>query len=272
MKVVILGTGHGTATQCYNTCFAIEENNKYFLVDAGGGNGILKQLQDTNIDVKDIESMFISHTHTDHIMGAIWVIRFVGRQYLISDYQKEFYIYGNNEVINAIYQMCKVVLPPKFVDLIGDKIKLMEVDTGYETQVLNYKIEFFDVDANKVKQTGFNLYLTENNKEDNKFTFIGDEYCKPTIEKYVENSKWFFADAFMAGKEAEEYNPIKRHSHSTVKFVAELCERLNVQNVIMAHTIDTNLENRKKEFTEDAKLYFNGNVFVPDDLEIIEIK
>ena len=28
----------------------------------------------------------------------------------------------------------------------------------------------------------------------------------------------------MAGEEAEIYNPIKRHAHSTVKFVAELCE------------------------------------------------
>ena len=104
-----------------------------------------------------------------------------------------------------------------------------------------------------------------------KFTFIGDETCQKTTEKYVKDSKWLFADAYMAGKEAEKYNPIKKHSHSTVKFVAELCERLNVKNVIMSHTIDTDLGNRRVTFTEDAVKYYSGNVFVPDDLENIEI-
>ena len=267
MKITMLGTGHGTAINCYNTCFTLDNNNEYFLVDAGGGNGILKQLADSNIDVKKIKNMFISHTHTDHIMGAIWIIRFIGRKYLVEDYDDTFFIYGNNEVIHAIRQICEVVLPKKFTNLLDDKIKLVEVDTGYSTEILNMKVDFFDINATKVKQTGFSIWL--NDKE--KFTFIGDEVCKESTEKYVKDSKWLFADAYMAGKEAEEYNPIKRHSHSTVKFVAELCERLNVENVIMSHTIDTDLEKRRATFTEDAMKYYHGNVFVPDDLECIII-
>lgn len=58
-----------------------------FLVDAGGGNGILKQLEDSNIKPADIVAMFISHTHTDHIMGAVWIIRVIGRKYLVEDYK-----------------------------------------------------------------------------------------------------------------------------------------------------------------------------------------
>ena len=44
MKLHILGTGNGGALDCYNTCFSIENNNEYLLVDGGGGNQILKQL------------------------------------------------------------------------------------------------------------------------------------------------------------------------------------------------------------------------------------
>lgn len=268
MKITILGTGHGTAINCYNTCYTLENNDEYFLVDAGGGNGILKQLSDTNIEIEKIKAMFISHTHTDHIMGAVWIIRLVGRKYLVEDYNNPFYIYGNNEVIKAIRQMCEAVLPSKFNELIGNQIKLNEVDTNSEVEIIGKKVLFFDINARKVKQTGFSMFL---NKED-KFTFIGDEVCNENTEKYVKDSKWLFADAYMAGEEAEIYNPIKRHAHSTVKFVAELCERLNVENVIMSHTIDTDLTNRKQVFTKDAKKYFNGNVFVPNDLEILEIK
>ena len=109
MKITMLGTGHATVTKCYNTCFTISENGKHFLVDAGGGNGILKQLEDANINTSDITSMFISHTHTDHIMGAVWIIRVIGRKYLVEDYETPFNIYGNNEVIDAIRKMCEAV-------------------------------------------------------------------------------------------------------------------------------------------------------------------
>ena len=267
MKIIVLGTGHGTATECYNTCFAIENDQQYFLVDAGGGNGIVKQLKDAKIPLNNISSMFITHTHTDHIMGAIWVIRIIGRKYLVEDYKTPFFVYGNNEVIHAIRQICEVVLPKKFVDLLDKEIKLIEVDDGYKTEIIGKKIQFIDLSAQKVKQTGFMMWLNDNEK----FTFIGDEVCAENTEKYIQNSKWLFADAYMAGKEAEEYDPMKRHHHSTVKFVAELCKRLSVENVILSHTIDTDLENRKRKFTEDAKLYYDGNTYVPDDLEIIEI-
>ena len=267
MKIIVLGTGHGTATKCYNTCFALKDKEKYFLVDSGGGNGILNQIEETKISLDKIESMFISHTHTDHIMGSVWIIRVIGRKYLVEDFNKPFYIYGNDEVINAIRKMSEAVLPPKFCELLDDKIKLQVVDTGDTVQILDNKVTFFDINAAKVKQTGFYMEYEDGKR----FTFIGDEVCQPETEKYVENSEWLFADAYMAGKEAEEYNPIKRHHHSTVKYTSSLCERLNVKNVILSHTIDTDLANRKITFTEDAKKYFNGNVYVPDDLDEIDI-
>lgn len=267
MRLTVLGTGHGTATECYNTCFTISEKDEYFLVDAGGGNGILKQLKSAKISEEKIKAMFISHTHTDHIMGAIWVIRVIGRKYLVEDYNIPFFIYGNNEVIKAIRQVCNAVLPEKFNNLFENKIKLIEVDTGDTVEILKNKVTFFDINAKKVKQTGFYMYLNEKEK----FTFIGDETCSDTTEEYVKDSKWLFADAYMAGEEAEIYNPIKKHHHSTVKFVANLSEKLYVKNIILSHTIDTDLEHRKNTFTEDAKKYFSGNVFVPDDLEIIEL-
>lgn len=267
MEIVMLGTGHATVTKCYNTCFVICENNESFLVDAGGGNGVLKQLEEANINVSTIENMFISHTHTDHIMGAVWIIRVIGRKYIVDNYDKPFFIYGNIEVVNAIKKMCEAVLPEKWTNIFDDKIIFNTVDTGAEANILGKKVQFFDINAKKVKQTGFMMWLNENDK----FTFIGDETCSETTKQYVKDSKWLFADAYMAGKEAEEYDPIKRHHHSTVKFVAELCKESNVENVIMSHTVDTDLKNRKRVFTEDAKKYYKGNVFVPDDLEKIII-
>ena len=55
MKLTILGTGNATVSECYNTCYAISDEGEHFLVDAGGGNRILKVLKDTGIDMNDIK-------------------------------------------------------------------------------------------------------------------------------------------------------------------------------------------------------------------------
>ena len=38
----VFGTGNATVTNLYNTCFALRDGDEYFMVDAGGGNGILR--------------------------------------------------------------------------------------------------------------------------------------------------------------------------------------------------------------------------------------
>ena len=60
MKLTMLGTGHATVTKCYNTCFALTEGNRHFLVDAGGGNGILERLKAAEIPVTDIHDIFVT--------------------------------------------------------------------------------------------------------------------------------------------------------------------------------------------------------------------
>jgi len=46
----VLGTGNAQAVNYYNTCFAIRDGKDYFMVDAGGGNGILKILADMKLE------------------------------------------------------------------------------------------------------------------------------------------------------------------------------------------------------------------------------
>ena len=65
MKLTILGTGNATVTECYNTCFALSEEGKHFLVDCGGGNRILKVLKETKISLEDVHDIFITHEHAD---------------------------------------------------------------------------------------------------------------------------------------------------------------------------------------------------------------
>ena len=66
---------------------------------------------------------------------------------------------------------------------------------------------------------------------------------------------------------------VKPHekNHSTVKDVAITMNKLNIKNLLLWHCIDNNIENRKELFTKETKEHFQGNVYVPDDLDEIEL-
>ena len=94
MKLTMLGTGMAMVTACYNTCFILEEEGESFLIDGGGGNGILVQLEKAGIDWKSIHHIFVTHKHIDHIMGVLWVIRKIGQGMNKGDYRGTVALYG----------------------------------------------------------------------------------------------------------------------------------------------------------------------------------
>ena len=69
MKLTMLGTGNALVTECYNTCFVVQNGKKHLLVDGGGGNTLLAQLKHAGFDWMDMREIFVTHKHVDHLMG-----------------------------------------------------------------------------------------------------------------------------------------------------------------------------------------------------------
>ena len=42
-------------------------------------------------------------------------------------------------------------------------------------------------------------------------------------------------------------------------------------NLLLYHTEETHLAERKKLYTEEGQQYYHGNLYVPDDLETFEL-
>ena len=76
-RLTVLGTGNAAVTRCYNTCFLLDLPQGYLLCDAGGGNGILSQLEKAGVDLAQIHHLILTHAHSDHLLGAVWVVRMV---------------------------------------------------------------------------------------------------------------------------------------------------------------------------------------------------
>lgn len=51
IKLTVLGTGNALVTECYSTCFLMEDEDQLFMVDGGGGNGVLRQIRHACYDL-----------------------------------------------------------------------------------------------------------------------------------------------------------------------------------------------------------------------------
>ncbi|EKQ53182.1 MULTISPECIES: MBL fold metallo-hydrolase [unclassified Clostridium] len=265
-KINILGTGSAMVTKCYNTCFTLSKDDEHFLIDAGGGNTILANLEKLNISINQIHNMFISHNHNDHILGSVWVIRAAAQSILNDKYTGNLNIYCHETSIDAIKTICSFVLQKKFLKLFDNRIVFNKIDDSYSTSILDRPITFFDIHSTKDLQYGFKTLLL-NGKS---LTFLGDEPYRETVKTYCENVDYLLHEAFCLYSQRDIFKPYEKH-HATAKDACKNAQELNVKNVILYHTEDKDLENRKKLYIAEGKEEFHGNIYMPDDLDVITL-
>jgi ribonuclease BN (tRNA processing enzyme) len=69
MKIIVLGNKNSLSLKGYNTSFLIINNYDYQLIDCPPG--ILQSLSENNIDIKNVNEVWITHLHTSHIGGLL---------------------------------------------------------------------------------------------------------------------------------------------------------------------------------------------------------
>ena len=259
----MLGTGNALVSQCYNTCFVLETSTTRLLVDAGGGNGILTQLRKANINIADIHHLFVTHAHTDHILGVIWVIRMVAQ---CKGYEGKLDVYGNDKVMLVIKTIINMVLAKKQLAKVAERVVFHELNDGDEFSVGDMRLTCFDIHSTKEKQYGFCASLPDGTI----LACLGDEPYNQLNRPYVEHADWMMCEAFCLYADRDEFKPYEKN-HSTALDAGKLANELGVKNLILYHTEEKTLSTRRDTYTREAAQNFNGRIVVPDDLEVIEL-
>lgn len=264
-KIIMLGTGNGGTINLYNTCFVIQNDIGNFLVDTGGSIEIIKRLNEVGIDFKEIHNIFISHSHTDHMLGLIWLFKKIGASIMSGMEFEPINIYCNDVVYEAINEVAKCTLPGKLLDLVNNVINYIVLRDGDKYNINGIDYSFFDVKAKGAKQFGFECILN-----DKKLAFLGDETLNPLLYDRVRGFDYVMHEVFCLNSEEEKYHELLK-THCSTKTVSEIMNDLEIKNLILYHTEESHGDKRKELYTREAKEYFNGNVIVPNDLEVIDI-
>ena len=258
--ITMLGTGNAHATRCYNTCFTLHGEKGVLLVDAGGGNGILTQLEKAGIRRKDISDLFVTHAHTDHLLGCIWVIR------MALEDGKSLRVWSHAKVLNLLTSICQQILPKNQAESIEEFVTMHLLEDGDKFEAGGFPMQCFDIHSTKERQFGFTAQLSGGGR----LCCLGDEPFSTQCRQYAEGTDWLMSEAFCLYEDRNRFQPYEQH-HSTELAAARLAEELQVKNLILYHTEDRTLDTRRERYTMEAKTVFKGQVFVPDDLERISL-
>jgi ribonuclease Z len=264
-KIVVLGTGTAIVSKYYNTCFALCHDDDVLLVDGGGGHSIIQQIDRAGLNWHNIHDIFVSHEHTDHIFGIFIVIRYIGYLMELGKFEGDIRFYCCQQVYDKIMAISHMIIRPGERSEFGKRMQFIIVKDRDTRKIIGHEFAFFDVQSKKAPQFGFRMKA-----EDKLLTFLGDEPCNDSSIEYVKDSDWLLAEAFCLYEEREIYQPY-RYNHSTVREPSEMAEKYGVKNLVLWHTEDETWPNRQKRYTAESKEFFSGNVFVPEDLDVIAL-
>lgn len=149
---------------------------------------------------------------------------------------------------------------------IGERLHFVELSDGQTLDIIGHQTIFFDIGSTKAKQFGFSMELADGKR----LVCCGDEPLSDAGRPYAKGAEWMLHEAFCLFSQADVFDPYEKH-HSTVKDACELAEKLNVRNLLLYHTEDHNIARRRELYTAEGKPHFSGRLWVPNDLESIEL-
>ncbi len=177
--------------------------------------------------------------------------------------KEPIYLYSHPECIQKIMNISKELFT-KELSCLGKTLLLESIEDLEERKILNHKIQFFDTQAKKIPQYGFNYFYDDKNV----LSFCGDEPL--TRVEMTKHTTYLMHEAFCLYSQREIFKP-ERAGHSTALQACQLAEKLHIPNIILYHTEDSDISNLKKKYTFEGQSVYSGNIFVPEDLEVLEL-
>lgn len=214
-------------------------------------------------------------------------------------YEGLLHVYGNDKVMKVIKTIIDMILAKKQLAKVAERVVFHQQEDGDCFEVGDMKLECFDIQSTKEKQFGFRAELpgtSEDNVSEDKtasdyasedkaasdkaasenhakplvLACLGDEPYNEQNRRYIEGADWMMCEAFCLYADRDTFKPYEK-CHSTALDAGKLAEELGVKNLILYHTEEKTLATRKENYTREAAENFKGRIFVPDDLEVIEL-
>ena len=275
MKIVLLGTGCPSVhPKRFGPSNLIYNDNTKILVDCG--SGVTQRLMQAGFNGAEIDCLFLTHLHSDHVVDFYQLIISSWHQYRT----KEWKIVGPKGTKKFIHQIMDSwqeernlrIEYEKRDSIKGFELDIEEIEFEGNLKINDIKIEYFDVDHKPVLYAfGYNFLC---NAE--KITISGDTKPCKNIEKYAMDTDVLVHEVFIE----DEIKPINgmrniktlhnvKAYHTLSTEVGKIAKKTNAKNLVLTHFVPPNFEEKKLE--ELVSQDYGKVPIIGEDLMTIDI-
>lgn len=255
MYLKFIGTGSGkTSLSRFHSSFLISTDNKNILVDAG--DGISKALLTQGISYNSIDSLILTHYHSDHLAGLPSLLT----QMIIDKRTKPFKIYTHKKLVKAL----KNFLYSSFLFL--------------ETFDFNVKIIEFDFRNDIIVDDNFRFTAKQNSHITNRHSINNHDlaFISSSFLFKIKNKKIIYTSDIGDKKDLSLFESknidyfITETTHIELFELERYILKQNFKSVILTHISDNEKENLQI-FINKLKSSNNINAILAEDRMILPL-
>ena len=275
MILTLLGTGC-PKVDCkrFGPSNLISINKTNILIDCG--SGVTQRLDSLKISTANIDALFLTHLHSDHVIDFYQLIISSWHSYRIRPW-KIYGPIGTKKFLNKIMDAWKEErnLRIKFelrASVEAFKLEIIEFKNLGRIKIKDLDIEYFKVDHYPVKHAyGFNFI---NNKK--KITISGDTKPCENLMKYAKNADILLHEVFIEGeikainkmRTSQTLHNVKSY-HTTSEEVGKVANLVKCKKLVLTHFVPTKFN--KKKLKELVKKDFGRYPIIGEDLLRIKV-
>ena len=275
MELTLLGTGCPKVDyKRFGPANLISTKMTNILVDCG--SGITQRLDQINISTADIDALFLTHLHSDHVIDLYQLIISSWHSYRI----KPWKVYGPKGTKKFVSKIMNAWQEERMQRIKYEKrsstkafnIIVKEFSTSGTINIKDLKIKYFEVDHKPVP-FAYGFCFLKNNK---KLTISGDTRPCENIMKFGQLSDVLLHEVFIEDeiKETNKMRTLKtlhnvKDYHTPSSIVGKVASLTRCKKLVLTHLVPTKFN--EKKLKKIVKNDFGKNPIIGRDLLKIKI-
>jgi ribonuclease Z len=256
-KIIFLGTAAAVASRHRdNTSLLILEGKDKILVDCAGSP--VTKLDKVKVDFRNIQNIFLTHTHPDHIYGIISLIH---SRYILHD---KINIYSHPKTLQTVKSLLnalKLNNTAKYPKIYFNPIEVSRYPFYNSQEIRSWVIPT----KHSFESLGFKFIFK------NKITciFSSDTAFNLRILKYASTCDYLIHDCYAPSYVFKKYPQLTKMHTSSLK-LGILAKEIKAKVLIPIH-FATEINYSLTEIKKEIRMNFKGRIIIPRDLEILKL-
>ena len=255
MELTLLGTGCPKVDfKRFGPSNLISTNNTKVLIDCG--SGITQRLDQIKVSLADIDALFLTHLHSDHVIDFYQLIISSWHSYRI----KPWIVYGpkgTKKFVKNILDAWKDERTQRIQYEARSSTKafnviVKEFKSKGNLKIKDLNITYFEVDHKPVKYA-YGFSFKNKNK---KLTISGDTKPCENIIKYAQNADVLLHEVYIDG-ELQNTNKMRskttlhnvRSYHTPSSLLGKIAKLTKCKKLVLTHLVPTKFNEKKLKKT-----------------------